>query len=590
MALLLSTFAWASLGFSQVLEVALEPEMATGSYRQPLVKAAKMMVVTPNEDASKTALAILQQGGSATDAAIAAAIMLTLTEPNASGIGGGGFLLHYAAKQQALTSYDGRETAPALIDPKQFLLADQSPMPFALARVTGKAVGTPGLLRLLELAHQKHGKLPWSTLIQPTIDLAQSGFIPSSRLQQLVRQDQYLKNNAAAKAYFFDAQGLPHPPQRPLQNLQLAQALQIIAQQGSQGFYSGKLAQKIVFAVQNDPQPGSLQLLDLANYQVKMREVFCGKYLTWQICGMPPPSSGTVTILQILGLLEKKSIHVYPPNSWQAIHLFAEAGKLAYADRDAFMADPDFVKVPSRALLHDSYLQQRAQLIQMQISMPKALAGQPENLQTQYAPDTQTEEWGTSHISIIDQEGNQVALTTSIESQFGSRIWVEGFFLNNQLTDFAFGPSFQGRPVVNRIEPHKRPRSSMAPLIILDQDQQAVMTIGSAGGSNIINFIAKTLLGLLAWDLDLQEAIALPNFGSRNQETELEISFYWDTIAPELLQRGHRLKYVDYPSGTQGIIKSSTPYLRRSAPQELTPKSYLFGAADPRRLGLALGE
>lgn len=588
--LIVHLWLWTSLAYGQIREVPLEPEMATGSFRQQLVNSSKMMVVTPNTDASKTALAILKKGGTAVDAAIAAAIMLTLTEPNASGIGGGGFLIHYNAATQKLSAYDGRETAPAQVDPKQFLLANGNAMPFVEARVSGKAVGTPGLLRLLELSHQQHGKLPWTDLVQPTIDLANTGFLPSTRLQQLIRQDPHLRNNPAAKLYFFDSQGQPHPPQYQLKNLKLAKVLSDIAMSGSQAFYSGPLAHQIISAVQNDVLPGSLQLSDLSNYQVKTREIFCGKYQSWKICGMPPPSSGTITILQILALLEQKNIHQYQPNSWQTIHLFSEAGKLAYADRDAYIADPDFIRIPSKELLEQTYIQNRSQLIQMNQSLPKAVAGKPANLQTQYAPDQLTEEFGTSHLSIIDQQGNQVSLTTTIESQFGSRIMVEGFFLNNQLTDFSFQPNLAGLPIANRIEANKRPRSSMAPLIILNESGQAVMTIGSAGGSNIINFVAKTLLGLFHWNLNIQEAIALPNFGNRNQETELEVSGFWKDIAPELEKRGHQIKYVDYPSGTQGIMKSPTPILRENTALSRFQNNQLFGAADPRRLGLAIGE
>ncbi|NQW58623.1 MAG: gamma-glutamyltransferase [Polynucleobacter sp.] len=250
--LIVHLWLWTSLAYGQIREVPLEPEMATGSFRQQLVNSSKMMVVTPNTDASKTALAILKKGGTAVDAAIAATIMLTLTEPNASGIGGGGFLIHYNAATQKLSAYDGRETAPAQVDPKQFLLANGNAMPFVEARVSGKAVGTPGLLRLLELSHQQHGKLPWADLIQPTIDLAKAGFLPSTRLQQLIRQDPHLRNNPAAKLYFFDSQGQTHPPQYQLKNPELAKVLSDIAISGSQAFYSGPLAHQIIRAVQND--------------------------------------------------------------------------------------------------------------------------------------------------------------------------------------------------------------------------------------------------------------------------------------------------------------------------------------------------
>lgn len=556
----------------------LLPEQSTGLINHLPVQAKEYLVVSANQHISQAAQTILQQGGNAIDAAVAAAIMVTLVEPQSAGIGGGAFLLYFNQAQKILTSIDARETAAALAKPNRFLNAQGLPLSYPDAVNNGQSIGVPALLRGLELAHQRYGKLPWKELFTPTIELAQSGFAISPRLHQLVLKDPFLKYNAAALHYFY----LPHqdPPQvKPvgtiLKNPELANTLMLVASQGANVFYESPLAQAVINAVQQHPRPGDLSLNDLKNYQAIEREVVCGPYRRWKICGMGPPSSGGITLLQILGLLERFNWQNNQLTTVDTIHLFAEAGSLAYADRDRYIADPKFIAVPIKELLNPIYLQQRSQLIDQQQSMGIAKPGNFPGFAQFLGDDSQSELPATSHFSIVDQQGNAVSLTMSVAAAFGTRIMVKGFFLNNELTDFSFLPDQDGRPIANQVGPNKRPRSSMSPTLVFDEKEKLRMVIGSAGGPAIINFVAKAVMGVLDWNLDLQQAVRLPNMGSRNAQTELEKNSVLEKYIPDLKARGHNVKLLDLNSGTHGIWVDANG---------------LWSGIDTRREGVALGK
>jgi gamma-glutamyltranspeptidase/glutathione hydrolase len=555
--------------------VDVAPEAATGRSTKFAVRATKFMAVTANPYATRAAQEILRSGGSAVDAAIAAQLVLNLVEPQSSGIGGGAFIVHYDAAARRMAAYDGRETAPAAAKADRFLKPDGKPMSFREAVQSGLAVGTPGLLRVLELAHGRHGRLPWARLFAPAITLAENGFAVSPRLHGLLASDPALRNNPAARAYFYNPDGSARAVGTLLKNPAFALLLKRIAVAGPRAFYEGDVARDIAAAVHEQASPGDLTEADLANYKAREREVLCGRYRSYNVCGMPPPSSGETTVLAILGMLERFDMAHLRPESASAVHLFSEAGRLAYADRDRYVADPDFVPVPTTGLINRAYLRERSALIAPEHSMGRAQAGLPPGATTAYAGDELSEPGGTSHLSIVDAQGNAVAMTTTIESQFGARILVHGFLLNNQMTDFAWIPEDEGRPVANRIEPGKRPRSSMAPTLVFDNAGKLKLVIGAPGGHAIINFVAKTLIGVLDWNLDIQQAIALPNMGSRNRGTELEKGSILERSADALRAMGHDITITDFPSGLHGIM--------------VTPEG-LIGGSDPRREGEAMGD
>jgi gamma-glutamyltranspeptidase/glutathione hydrolase len=539
------------------------------------VHAKQFMVATANPHASQAGLEMLHAGGSALDAAIAAQLVLNLTEPQSSGIGGGAFVMHWDEAARRVAAYDGRETAPAAARPERFLQANGEPMPLAGAIHSGKSVGVPGLLRVLHLAHAKHGRLPWARLFQPAIRLTEQGFPVSPRLHALIKSDPILKLNAATRAYFYLPDGSPLPVGYGLKNPQFAAVLRQVAQEGPDALYLGPVARDIVAAVAAHPRPGDLTEQDLAAYRAVEREAICGSYRAHRICGMPPPSSGGIGVLAILGVLERFPMAGMRAGSSGAVHLFAEAGRLAYADRDHYVGDPDFVQVPVAGLIDPAYLHQRAGLIRAERSMGQARPGTPAGARAELGEDATAEAAGTSHISVVDAQGNAVSMTTTIESQFGSRIFVHGFLLNNQLTDFSFTPDEGGKPVANRVEPGKRPRSSMSPTFVFAPEGAFLMTVGSPGGSAIINYVAKTLVGVLDWKLDIQQAISAPNMGSRNRETEIEKGTALESIAAALRALRHPVEAVELTSGLHGIVR--------------TPRG-LAGGADPRREGVALGD
>lgn len=533
------------------------------------------MIATANPHASQAGLEMLRAGGSALDAAIAAQLVLNLTEPQSSGIGGGAFILHWDETARRVSAYDGRETAPAAARADRFLQPDGKPMPIGEAINSGRSVGVPGLLRVLRLAHGKHGRLAWARLFEPAIRLAEDGFRVSPRLHALIESDPILRINAATRAYFHLPDGSPLPVGYRLRNPPFAALLRQIVLQGPDAFYLGAVARDMVAAVAAHPRPGDLTEQDLAAYRAVEREPICGGYRGYRICGMPPPSSGGIGVLAILGVLERFPLAGLRPGSSGAAHLFTEAGRLAYADRDHYVGDPDFVRVPAAGLIDPEYLRGRAQLVNPRRSMVRALPGAPAGARAAMGADATVEAAGTSHISVVDAWGNAIAMTTTIESPFGSRILVRGFLLNNELTDFSPLPDEGGKLAANRVEPGKRPRSTMSPTFVFAPGGAFLMTVGSPGGSAIINYVAKTLVGVLDWNLDIQQAIAAPNMGSRNRETELEKGTALENIAAALRALGHPVEAVELNSGLHGIVR--------------TPQG-LAGGADPRREGVAMGE
>lgn len=562
-----------SLGAQPLPPQHLNPEGGSGYTEKSLVRAEHFMVVTANPLATQAGYQMLEKGGSAMDAAIAAQLVLNLTEPQSSGIGGGGFAVYYRQADGSLTTYDGRETAPGAARADRFL-RDGRPLPFGELVNSGISVGVPGLVRMMELAHRHEGKLPWAELFEPAIQIAENGFTVSHRLHTMLARSRSLARQPAAAAYYLDPNGEPWPVGHILKNPEFAEVLREIAGHGADAFYTGEIARDIVAAVNNHSRPGDLALADLSSYEAKERRAVCAGYREYEVCGMPPPSSGVVGLLQMLGILEQFPMSSYGPTSAQAVHYFSEAGRLAFADRDYYLADPDFVDVPVEALLDRDYLKARAGLISAETSMGVAPPGDPVSRLPELGRDNALELPSTTHIVAADREGNVLSMTTSVESAFGSKIFVRGFLLNNQLTDFSLLPADQeGRPVANRVEPDKRPRSTMAPVIVL-KDEKPFLAVGSPGGSAIMNYVAKALVGVIDWGLDIQQAIALPNYGSRNRETELERGTELEQLVQPLRRMGHQVSVHEFPSGLHGIVIDD---------------GRLWAGADPRREGVAMG-
>ena len=539
-----------------------------------LVRASQAMIATAHPLATDAGYDILQQGGSAVDAAIATQMVLGLTEPQSSGIGGGALLLLYDGTQ--VVAFDGRETAPAAATPERFLDVHGAPLAFRDAVVGGHSVGVPGVLKMLDMAYKQYGTLPWATLFQPAIRLAAEGFPMSRRLYLLLASDQYLRRVEPARSYFYQTDGTPKAVGTCVYNPDYAHVLQLIAAQGAEAFYRGQLVEDMVQAVRQHPtHPGDLSPSDFAAYEARQRQPLRSTYRGYTVYGMPPPSAGGIAVLQILGILEHFDLQQYPPLAVDSVHLIAEAGRLAYADRARYVADSDFVDVPVAGLLDRSYLAARSQLISMVQSLGTALPGEPHHASAaQFGDDRACELPSTSHISIVDTQGHALAMTTSIEAAFGSRIMVNGYLLNNQLTDFSFVPTEAGKPVANCIAARKRPRSAMAPTLVFDAQGALALTVGSPGGSAIINYVAQTLVAMLDWRLDPQQAVSLPHYGSRNGPTELEQGCHLEFLMPQLAARGHRVALIDMPSGLSAILKTEQGYA---------------GGADPRREGTVKG-
>ena len=569
-----------------------QPEAASGSTNKPGWSYKRQAVAAANPLATDAGHQILRAGGSALDAAIAVQMVLGLVEPQSSGIAGGAFLLHFDG--QKVSAHDGRETAPAGAKPDMLLNEQGQPLPFQDAVQSGHSVGVPGVVRMLEAAHRQHGHLPWAQLFEPAIILAEQGFKVSPRLHSLLQADPHLRKDPLALQFFYNPQGQAWPAGHVLRNPEYAHVLRRIAEDGSRALHEGLVAQAIVQRTQTPPRPGRLNLQDLRDYQPKTRDALCfdhnARARNLRICGFPPPSSGQLAIGQILGMLQHTTpqaaelVNGLPSANW--LHRYTEASRLAFADRAQYVADPDFVAAPAggwHSLLNPDYLRQRSQLIGPQ-AMASAPAGQPAGALTSWAPMPAQPEYGTSHISVVDAQGRAVAMTTTIEAAFGSRRMVStsadragGFLLNNELTDFSFAPAdAQGRPIANRVEPGKRPRSSMSPTLVFDKDTgQLLMSGGSPGGALIIHYTAKLLYAHLHWGLNAQQAIKLPNFGTLGGPLLLEAQGF-DTAAVNALKAwGHEVREVDMTSGLQAIERTALGW---------------FGGADPRREGIVQGD
>ena len=572
------------------------PELGSG-YRTDLSPrhAERHMAAAANPLAAEAGREMLRQGGSAIDAAIAMQAVLTLVEPQSSGIGGGTFIMLWDG--HTVQAYDGRETAPAGATERLFLKADGQPMGFTAAQIGGRSVGTPGVLRALEMAHQKSGHLPWARLFEPAIRLSEQGFAISPRLHSLIAADRFIPQSPEMAAYFLNADGTPKTTGTRLKNPALAAVFKRIAKEGPDALYHGPIADEIARKVQGHRNAGSLSRADLAGYVAKERAPLCSDYKRWKICGMPPPSSGGIAIAQIMGTLQALEARdprlaiapMTPLNSAspagleptpEAVHLIAEAGRLAFADRALYVADADFVPVPVAGLVAPDYLAQRAALIGER-SLGVAKPGQPAGIQVAYAPDRSPLRISTSQVVAVDDQGGAVSMTTTVEAAFGSHVMVQGFLLNNQMTDFSFIPEENGQPVANRVQPGKRPRSAMAPTLVFDrQSGELLATLGSPGGSQIIEYVSKSLVAMLDWQLDPQAAISLPNFGSRNGATELESGLFSPALKQALKDKGHALSEIEMTSGIQAIVRT----------RDAQGKVMLSGGADPRREGEALGD
>ena len=552
-----------------------EPEAATGFNQNKAVVSKQYMVIAANPYASQAGLVMLEKGGSAVDAAIAAQLVLSLVEPQSSGLGGGTFMLHWHNKKQQLTTFDGRETAPQAATSELFLDKTGRPLPWRDAVIGGNSVGVPGLLAALSKAHEQFGILPWQELFQPAIALAENGFIVSKRLEKLLAMNFNPGIHILPEIkHYFSPNGIGIKAGDTLKNPKLAKALRSIAKDGVEVFYQGWIAKKVVEKVQNAAiSPGLLSLDDMKKYQAIERASVCGAYHQFKVCGMAPPSSGGITVIQILAQLQKFELAQYSPNSLQAVHLLTQSARLAFADRNKYIADSDFVRVPVKGLLADDYLAKRASLIDEKRDMGQAVAGNPQG-SIEFADDNAIERPSTTHLVVVDKQGNAISMTSSIENGFGSALMVQGFILNNQLTDFSLAPKRDGKWVANRVEPLKRPRSSMAPMMVFNEDNSLRLVVGAPGGSRIINYVAQTIVGVLDWRLNVQQAINLPKVTNRNYVTTLEQDTDIVSLKPALEARGHIVKVRALNSGLHAI--------------EITNEG-LVGGADPRREGLALG-
>ncbi|MEA2120139.1 gamma-glutamyltransferase [Halovibrio sp. HP20-50] len=577
-----------SWGFSYETP-SISPESESGYEEKPGWEAESFAVAAANPLATDAGYQVLKAGGNAIDATVAVQMVLNLVEPQSSGIGGGAFLMHYDGSN--VRAYDGRETAPQSVNGELFL-ADGEPLAFNEAVVSGLSVGVPGTLRMLEKAHAEHGELSWDALFTPAITLAEEGFAVSNRLHTSLANDEYLRQDSLASQLYYDAEGEPVAVGETLKNPALADIFRRVAAQGSAALYEGDVAEDIAERVQNHPErPGELTLEDINSYEALEREPLCTPWQQWEVCGFPPPSSGHLTVMQILGLLDQQPLLEAPlddgaPSSgW--LHQFLEASRLAFADRGRYIADPDFVEAPGgdwSSMLAPSYLQKRSELIEKMSMGDSAEPGNPGELAVSWASQPEQPEYGTSHISIIDADGNAVAMTTTIEQGFGSRIMSDGgtglaggFLLNNELTDFSFEPEIDGEPVANRVEAGKRPRSSMSPTLVFDQETgELVASLGSPGGAAIIHYTARTLVALRDWGLNAQEALSLPHAITLGGDVFVEEGRFPEETLEGLRERGHTVSERELTSGLQAIRRLED--------------GSLFGGADPRREGVVMGD
>ena len=568
---ILKVLLFASLSVSAAIHADSAEQQLTN---RATVTTETAMVAAANPLAVTAGVEVLEAGGTAADAAVAVQMMLNLVEPQSSGIGGGAFMLYWDAAEEKLITFDGREKAPASATPAYFQNDEGEPMEWWDAVVGGRSVGVPGTLKLLEHVHGRHGNQQWSELMLPAITTARQGFKVSPRLSESIEsaRERKLDMFESTRDYFFNDDGSALQAGSYLTNDKFARALREIGDQGSAPFYTGRIASDIVEAVNTEINPGELTLDDLAGYEVIERQPVCVPYRNYEVCGMGPPTSGGLTMVQILTLLSNHDLPSMGP-SVEAWHLYIEAAKLAYADRGMYMADSDFVDMPD-GLLDKTYLTERASLIDPTTAMEKAEAGIPPNEDAlRFSPDLQPEREGTSHFSIVDQFGNIISMTTTIETGFGSRVMTNGFLLNNELTDFSFKDVKDGKPVANRVEGGKRPRSSMSPTMVF-ADGKPMLAIGSPGGSRIINYVTQKVIAILDWEMDLQTALDMPHVVNRNGGTDLEENTAAADFQTDLEAMGHEVEVRGLNSGLHAIaIKDGR----------------LHGAADSRREGIAAG-
>lgn len=575
----------------QYTRPAISPEGGSGFEQKPGWSTTSFAVAAANPLATDAGYQVLKAGGSAIDAAIAVQMVLTLVEPQSSGIGGGAFLMLYDGDQ--LHAYDGRETAPAAVDESLFLDADGQPLDFMTAVESGRSVGVPGTVRMLEMAHEAHGKLPWKDLFEPAIRLATEGFAVSPRLHQSIASTPSLAEDSIAAEFYFDADGQPLAEGTMLKNPALAEILTRISEEGSSALHTGDIASELVARVQQHPEmSGELSLEDLAGYTAVEREPLCNAWLEYEVCGFPPPSSGHLTVMQILGMMAERppietAIHEgIPTVEW--LHPFLEASRLAFADRGRYIGDPDFVEAPGgdwNSMLDPDYLASRAELIgDRSMGSGGAEPGNPGPLMTSWASQPEQPEHGTSHISIVDADGQAIAMTTTIEQGFGSRIMANGgtglaggYLLNNELTDFSFAPTDdEGTPIANRVQPGKRPRSSMSPTLIFDGESgDLVASLGSPGGAAIIHYTAQAMDGMLKRGLNAQEALNLPHAITLGDTVYLEEGRFPESTIHDLQGLGHDVEPRELTSGLQALRVTEDGF---------------FGGADPRREGVVMGD
>ena len=547
------------------------------------VRASKEMVVSANRYASDAGLKILREGGNAVDAAIAVQLVLSLVEPQSSGLGGGAFMLLYdepsGGGKPAIVAYEGRETAPAAATPDMFLEGGRAAS-FAQVGVGGLSVGVPGVLRMLELAHREHGKLPWAKLFEPAIALADDGFVVSVRLHALLDGFKRFARAEDFRRYFYDAAGEPLPSGTKLKNPEYAATLRLLAAKGAEPMYSGELAAAIVRTVrENNVRAGRLTLDDMKRYRAHESEPLCSPYRAWKICGPQLPSSGGVTTQEILKMLSRFELAELRDDRVTSIHLIAEASRLAFADRNLYLGDPGFVPAPVAGLLEQRYVDARAAAIDLKRALPAVKPGTPAGVAAwNFASTAAAERPSTSHFSIVDKNGDAVSMTTSVQGAFGSQLMAGGFILNNELTDFDYEPESGGKPVANRIEGGKRPLSSMAPTLVLDDRDRLRLVVGSPGGTQIIGFVVQTLVGVLDWRLDVQQAVAAPHFLAEVGPIELEQGTALTADAAALGALGHTTAVRVMNSGLHAIAI------------DYADKKVLTGAVDPRREGVALGD
>ena len=550
------------------------PEQGTGLTEQKLVYAKDFMAASANPLATEAGYEILKRGGSAIDAMIAMQTTLGLTEPQSSGLGGGAFLVYWDNKAKKLTTFDARETAPKAATPALFLDENGKPMGFMKAVVGGRSVGVPGIPKLLEDVHKHYGKLPWASLFDKPIALAEQGFTVSPRMAKSIEQNlEPLKRYPQTAAYFLP-DGKPLAAGTVLKNPEFARSVRLLAKKGSAPFYQGMQAQNIVRAVTGAvDNPGKISMADLKNYRVIEREPVCAPYREYEVCGMGAPSSGAIALGEILGVLQNQDMKALGAENIHSWRWIGDASRIAFADRDYYVGDPAFVNVPTRALISQAYLKPRAEEIRQS---DKAL----ENIQAgrvgkAYAQGMAVELPSTSHLVVVDKDGNVVSMTTSIENAFGSGLMANGYLLNNELTDFAFNPvGADGKTVANSVAGGKRPRSSMAPTIVM-KEGKPYLAVGSPGGSRIIGFVAKTLVAHIDWGMDIQAAISLPNMLNRGSQYEIEEKTAAADKASALEKLGYKVQIRDLNSGVQGIVIG---------------KDGLLGGADPRREGKVMGD